>query len=259
LNHKQYAHLVLGAGGLGGLSYIGACKALQAKGFEFKSVSGISAGSYFAALIAAGFSPEELEQAALNIDLKKLRGRRVLPSPLDFLAYLRWPFARYKEPRLPAMFRKLMGGDPCFKDLDLFYQTMGVDVANNRMLIYSRDTHPDMRVSEAIRISTSLPFFHPPHENKGRIVIDPAVFTLCPLWLAGRFADPFPIIGLFAKYDRARRRYYFPLQYLNDVLQSSAESHDYYYSKQISRAHLLALSSRPMIHPSRLRVLVKMS
>lgn len=51
-------------GGVKGLAHVGAYKAARDRGIEFVGVSGTSAGSIVAALIAVGYSPDELFDAA---------------------------------------------------------------------------------------------------------------------------------------------------------------------------------------------------
>ena len=77
-------HLVLSAGGVKVLSYIGALSVLAERNISFASVSACSAGSFIGALLSAGKTPEEIENWILDIDLSSYLGKRAPPSPLGF-------------------------------------------------------------------------------------------------------------------------------------------------------------------------------
>lgn len=58
--------LALAGGGLKGVSYIGALKALEELGIKFDYISGTSSGSMAAALYAAGYSCDDMKDIILN-------------------------------------------------------------------------------------------------------------------------------------------------------------------------------------------------
>lgn len=65
---KPVVALVLGAGAARGFAHIGVIKALEAQGIQPDIVVGSSVGSVIAALFAAGFSGNELNRLAINLD-----------------------------------------------------------------------------------------------------------------------------------------------------------------------------------------------
>ena len=70
--------LVLSGGGARGISHIGAIKALMEQGIKPDIISGTSAGAFIGALVAYGYSPDDI----LNIFLKT-----------KFLRFLRFGFS----------------------------------------------------------------------------------------------------------------------------------------------------------------------
>lgn len=68
---------VFQGGGCKAVAYVGAFKAAQNAGIGFSEVAGTSAGSIFAALIAAGATPEQLEKIVRSGDLQKI------PVPIE--------------------------------------------------------------------------------------------------------------------------------------------------------------------------------
>ena len=199
-------HLVLGGGGVRCLSYAGALSTLYENGVRFSSVSCCSAGTFLGALLCARGTPEGLIEDIRRISGAKLLGRRALPIP-DFLyglipgllalnPVLRWPFAKYRQPGFSDVFEELVGSSPTFEELKIQFATAGFDTLQRRFLVYGSDSHPKMKVSEALAISVSWPLAYPPHQREGRIVLDAGIASECPVWMAAdRYAD-LPIVAL---------------------------------------------------------------
>ncbi|MFM7640541.1 MAG: patatin-like phospholipase family protein [Cyanobium sp.] len=91
------AHLVLGAGGVRTLAYVGAIEKLEEANIEFQSISACSAGCLVGAVLATGLSMKEVKQKVRETDLTLLISRPRLPKPLLFLTALKWPFAKYNK------------------------------------------------------------------------------------------------------------------------------------------------------------------
>lgn len=189
----KYVHLVLGAGGAKCISYAGALSVLEENGIRFKTVSACSAGTLIGALVCTGMPADEILQAVRK-DLSKLIGEPILPRPLHWLGMFKWPFARYKTPGYLAFFESL-AGQPVFNNLQIPLSIMGVDIAANKILLYSSDKHPQMRVSEAIRIATAIPGVYPPQVyDADHIVVDAVFVTNAPVWIPLSYEDNLPII-----------------------------------------------------------------
>ncbi len=238
-------HLVLGAGGARCISYVGALSVLAERGVSFASVSACSAGTLIGALLCAGLSPGELEEQVLSQNLSRIAGEKVLPGPLCLLGLLKWPFAMYKKPGFKGLFRQILNGrDPQFNELQIPLALAGVDIASDRILVYSADQHPEMHVSEAIQIATAVPCAYPPHRDRSgrRIVVDAAVMTQCPIWIAAGHDDYLPIVALSAEPpnqgDKTPR---FFLNYLIDAFVSGIYSRDYYYTQQLPRVRSIEI------------------
>lgn len=235
------AHLVLSGGGVLCLSYAGALCVLHEHGIEFESVSSCSAGTFIGALLCSGLSPPEIEKEIQRVSPPTLAGEPVFPS---FLSLLRWPFARYRSSGFPAVFRQILGGrDPTFVELQIPLTIAGIDIAFKRFLVYASHTHPDMRVSEALKISVSYPFAYPPHEpeGEGRIILDAGIASECPVWLAADRDDDLPIIALRpAKPAEATRPKSIEV-YFSEVFGSAVRCLDDYIIKQIPRVRLIEI------------------
>src|SRR5688500_5274229 len=67
-SERPLVALVLGGGGTRGFAHVGVIKALEAAGIRPDIVAGSSSGAIVAALYAGGFSGEELERLAVELD-----------------------------------------------------------------------------------------------------------------------------------------------------------------------------------------------
>lgn len=231
------AHLVLAAGGVRVVSYIGALAEMATAGFTWRSISASSAGTFVGGLLAAGLSPAEIERRVIETDFKRFAG----PKPL--FGFLRMifmrPFARYSESGAPLMFREMLGADPRFRDLKIPFATAGVDIISNRLLVYSSDTHPDMPVAEALRIAVGIPGMYPAYEPQGRMVVDAAIATQIPVWLATEHADELPIVVLRPRESLDPEPPQSFATFLTRAIESGIASRDHYLVSQIQRVRMI--------------------
>lgn len=232
MERRERAHLVLSAGGVRCLSYIGALERLETK-YEFTTVATCSAGTLVGALYCAGLSPGQMRETVATLELRELAGHARL-RPLRRLWTLReWPYALYREPGMVEKFRDILRAhelpeDPALGDLQRPMATAAVDVAANRLLVYSSDVNPTMAVTQVLRIATAIPLVYPPHppeDGEGREVMDAALASHTPVWLAtGQSAD-LPIVVLRAPVRGAPPRSNV-LTWVNDALYSGIAARD---------------------------------
>jgi predicted acylesterase/phospholipase RssA len=188
-------HLVLSSGGVRCLAYVGAVQALEAADVKVEGVAACSAGTIVGALLAAGVSGDEMENAVLHADLARLA--RAWGARLERIkALYRWPFEPETSLGLAEFVGDIIGHDRTFAQLERPFATVGIDVVTGDFLVYTRDTHPEMRVVDAIGIATALPFVSRPHRSGHRQVVDAAIASRSPVWLAAAFDEKLPIVLL---------------------------------------------------------------
>ncbi|HEY3405137.1 MAG TPA: patatin-like phospholipase family protein [Ohtaekwangia sp.] len=160
--------LVLEGAGIRGIAYVGAIKQLEEqdllKGIE--KVGGTSAGAIAALTIALGYSSGEIEDIIYKTKLQKFNdGRFIFFGGISrmnrnygwyrgdaFISWLEKVIAN-KTNHPDITFRELH--ERKFKDL---YVT-GTSLNKQKLIVFSYETYPDMKVKDAVRISMSIPLY----------------------------------------------------------------------------------------------------
>jgi NTE family protein len=220
---EKRIHVVLGGGGSKCVAYVGALRALSSKVYRFESVSACSAGTVIAALVCSGRSLDEIEKLILKTDFKQFVRKRKWFFPF---AMLRWPYALCPDPEIRSIVRDILTSDPELGSLRIPFATVGVDLVSNRFVVYSSKSHATMPLSEAVSIATAVPFIYAPYQKGGRIIVDAAVATQCPIWLTALQEKMAPIIALTCSSERSVKRPSTFGQYLGRIVAAGAEASD---------------------------------
>ena len=197
---RDIRNLALEGGGVKGLAYPGALQVLQSEDIlpKVRNVAGTSAGSIVAALIALGYTPEQMQALMLDLDFKQFEDGSVLGGPGRFFRkfgwfkgdyFLEWMQCRVKEQtgNPNATFADLHKDSSKFKDLFV----LSTDLSRRRTQVFSFDTSPDLPVAHAVRASMSIPLFFE------AFMIDDALFGESgrkqDLFVDGGVLDNYPI------------------------------------------------------------------
>lgn len=204
------ADAVFEGGGVKGVGLVGAVAVAEKMGYQWQNVAGTSAGAIVAALLAAGYRATEMKKIMDELDYKKFKDT----SPLDRVwavgpvASLIFEKGIYEG----KWFKNWMGGllkdkgiktfgdliHPEFKD-DKRYRfklrVIASDISRGRMLVLPQDIEnfgiraEDLDVTDAIRMSMSIPFFYEPVKLKDKktgqasYVVDGGLLSNFPVWL----------------------------------------------------------------------------
>ena len=176
---SRYRNLVMEGGGIRGIAYGGALLALEQAGTlaGIERVGGTSAGAIQAALLAVGYSAEEIIAVVNATPVQRLNDGRFIffggshrlikqygwYRGDQFTAYLAGLVARKTQrPNLTlgelhalTQQQPYRGGPGRFRDL----YTTGTNLTTQRAQVFSYETHPAMRVADAVRISMSIPLY----------------------------------------------------------------------------------------------------
>lgn len=188
-------NLVFEGAGIRGIAYCGAIRALEdggvTKGIE--KVGGTSAGAITALTLSLGYSADEIAGIVSGTDFKKFNdGKFLFAGGINrVVKYFGW----YRGKRFTNWLEKIIASktgdaditfqqlhDRGFKDL---YVT-ATCLNKQQLVILSRETYPNMRVKDAVRISMSIPLYfeavfvdtfgnvvaHPKNKNGLDIMVD---------------------------------------------------------------------------------------
>jgi predicted acylesterase/phospholipase RssA len=238
---------LLSAGGVRCLSYIGALEELEREGYEIATVSTCSAGTFVGALYCCGVPPSAMREAALDLDLRRLAGEGRRPRILRVLGLLRWPYALYREPGAPRVFREVLSAhrldsDPKLGNLRIQLSTAAVDVAAKRLLVYSSEANPEMRVAELLSIATAVPIFFPPHLRREREILDAAIASEAPIWLATGQPEDLPILVLRIR-EKDRPTHRSLPSWLNQVLSGAISGRDTFLLERLPEVSVCEIES----------------
>jgi len=206
----NYVDLVLEGGGVKGIGLAGAYSVLEERGFEARNVAGTSAGAITAALIAAGYSADELREIIVSLDFNQFKDKGWEDNiPLfDRSASLLLDQGIYEGKVFHEWMRELLAakGIHTFRDLVLEefaedpkyrsrLQVIASDVTGRRLLVLPRDAGllgiepDDLEVAQAVRMSMSIPIFFEPvrvenkKEDREHLIVDGGMLSNFPVWL----------------------------------------------------------------------------
>ena len=169
-----YRNLVLEGGGIRGIAYGGALQELESRGVlaHLERVGGTSAGAIQAALLAVGYSAQEIIDVVNATPVQRLNdGRFIFFGGThrlvkqygwyrgdEFSAYLSELVARKTQrPYLTLGELHALAQAQPGRYRDLY--TTGTNLTTQRVQVFSHETNPTMRVADAVRISMSIPLY----------------------------------------------------------------------------------------------------
>jgi len=169
-----YRNLVLRGGGIRGIAYGGALQELERRGVlaGIMRVGGTSAGAIQAALLAVGYSPDAIVAVVNNTPVQRLNDGRFIF--IGGSSRLLRQFGWYRGDQLTKYLYELVGRQTQRPNLtlgelhalaltqpgryrDLY--TTGTNLTRQRTQVFGYETHPTMRVADAVRISMSIPLY----------------------------------------------------------------------------------------------------
>lgn len=218
------ADLVFEGGGVKGIAFGGALRALSDADYEIKNVAGASAGAIAAALVVAGYKADELDTLLQNMPFEdfqdegrmdRLPGGKLLSILSDLGVYEGAFFQSWITDLLAEKgvetFGQLLNpdaDDPADPNQRWRLRVIASDVTNRKMLVLPNDAQqlgiePDeLNVGYAVRMSMSIPIFFEPvvreYANEKIVIVDGGMLSNFPVWLFDREDGPprWPTFGL---------------------------------------------------------------
>ena len=166
-------YLVLGPASMGIFSLIGALKARETALADVREISGSSAGAILALFLALGMSVDEILDLSLSLDI-----------PTFVKIRLGSFFNKFGFVDMGPIRKKLIdicGSDPTFSDLDMKIYVSAFCLNTSETVYFSKDSHPDMKVIDAVCMSMAVPFIFACGSYENRTYVDGGVKEEFPL------------------------------------------------------------------------------
>lgn len=183
---KNEYYAIFGGGGIRGLAYCGAFKALKENDIKLTGCAGSSIGAVFASLISIGYTYEEIYEILadvsfemfidINIDFKK---ELAISKGKIFLEWMREKIEKkfYKD-----AYQKGQMDPVKFSDIKSNLTIYSVDLTNLKFKEFSTSSTPDFEIAKAVRASVSMPGLFTPLEIDGNMIVDGDLLKATPLW-----------------------------------------------------------------------------
>ena len=171
--------LVLSGGGMKVMAQVGVLRAMDEAGLKPAEVVGTSAGALVGALVASGFSYEEIVPRVFGVgrhELATLARWSVLARGLGAPSVLKPQPVRDLLARLLPVHS--------FGALRLPLRVTAVDADSGELVVFGAGGRTDCSVVEAVMASMSLPVYLPPVVIGGRRYLDGGLLEVLPLDVA---------------------------------------------------------------------------
>jgi NTE family protein len=157
-------YLVLGPASMGIYSLIGALKARESSLADVKEISGSSAGAILALFLAVGMSVDEILDVSLSLDIPNFVKIR-LGSFFNKFGFVDMGPIRKK-------LVDICGGDPTFNELETRIYISAFCLNTTETVYFSKDTHPNMKIIDAVCMSMAVPFIFACGKYEDRMYVD---------------------------------------------------------------------------------------
>ncbi len=184
-NNLKYTCL-FGGGAIRGVSYIGAIKAMEELGLQINTFGGSSVGSIIAALLAVGYTAEELKQIFLKVNFELFKDISIGIGPLFAISkgevFLEWVRDLIESKFYGNEYKKGSNKAVTFKDIEKNLVIITTNLSNFECKEFSRYETPDYEIASAIRISSCMPGLMKPIEYNNTLLVDGDLQKSYPMW-----------------------------------------------------------------------------
>lgn len=154
---------------------LGALSALVQLGYNPKVLCGTSGGAVICSLYACHPDTSLLEGIVKTMDWVPLMDfRSNLVTVIDN-AYRMAADEGWCNPKPLHNFLLEQTGGATFNDVDIDIKVTATELATGKLKVFCRDDTPRVKIADAVRASTSIPFVYPPMEINGKFYVDGGV------------------------------------------------------------------------------------
>lgn len=142
-------YLCIGPGGTGIFTIAGFLKRRESSLDGVEEISGASAGAILGLFLSLGYSMDEIVDILFSADMEKFVKIKVSSFFTNFGFVDTTP--------IRDEFVRLCRGDPTFSELNKKLYVAAFCLNTSETVYFSRDSHPDMKVIDAVLMSMSVP------------------------------------------------------------------------------------------------------
>ena len=247
------ADLVCKGGGIKGIALIGAISYLETCGYKWEKIAGTSAGAIVAALLAVGYTTKEIKDMLSNIEYTRFKDKNkigLIPFIGDFISVLTNKGIYAGDYIKDYMYEKLRAkGKTKFKDVSFKgisnLKIIASDTTKKEMIILPDDLVKygidpmEFEISEAVRMSVSIPVFFNPvkleYNNKTSYIVDGGLISNFPIWIFDVDSAPqWPTFGLNLLDNKREDTLKFKgtISYMLDVIETSLYTNENVFFKE---------------------------
>jgi len=181
-----HKNLIVGGAGINGSYYLGALWNLEEKGYltEIETYVGSSVGSVISLLMIIGYSPKIIQEVVVKLDLRGIFENINSDDVLNFIDSFGICDPRILMKIIFTFLKKAnVESNVTFQQLFNQYKkklfVTGTCLNTHSIHLFSVESHPTMKVLDAIRISISIPFVFSPVKFENSLYIDGAYLQCC--------------------------------------------------------------------------------
>ena len=174
-------NLVLAGGGAKNLFIIGLLQKININ--DVSNYAGVSSGSIVIYLLSIGYTPFEIEQLAIELDLTSFMGEPSIENilllksitNLDNVKVVLQTLTNYKFKKDSITFQEL------YTKTNKIIHIGVTSLTNTNFTIFNYQNYPNVNIIDAILASCSLPGIFPPYKINNSYYCDGGVLNNCPI------------------------------------------------------------------------------
>ena len=195
MENKSFKYTCLfGGGAIRGAAYCGTAKAMEELGINPNTIAGSSVGSIIAALIAIGYSAEELRDIFMQVNFELFSDIQFGFGPQFALSkgevFLDWIRDLIEKKYYGNSYKKGTHKAVTFSDINKNLVIITTDLSSFHCKEFSKQETPDFEVGTAVRISCSMPGLMKPIEYNNRVLVDGDLQKGSPMWKLSKNLQP---------------------------------------------------------------------
>lgn len=177
---------IFGGGAVRGIAYVGALQALDELDIDIDILAGSSVGSIVAALVAVGYSPNEINNIFMQVNFELFRDIHFGINK-DFAiskgnVFTDWVRDLIEKKFYGLDYKKGENNPVLFRDIKKSLVLITTDLNTFKPYEFSTFETPDYEVAEAVRASCSMPGLMIPVEFNNKKLVDGDLMKGIPLW-----------------------------------------------------------------------------